>query len=237
MPMIDCYDRKACIESLSRCAGMSWEALRQIIRDRSAHLDPHDDPMKRYDPTLLGVEFGTYEVCWYHAARTWDPQAYQQGIKPLSDVLESIRTRIEFLIRKSGHSFSIDDALKDQTHPYARLYRMKVGDAAHHGPYGHLIRHRILTQAESGRHDYLKIPEIVEDILMCIKSAFGLDLSDLFSRETVKVVVRFRSTHDASYALKHALGYAFTGSLGCNTCCDNRGPVDKLDVLGVDVVP
>jgi hypothetical protein len=61
------------------------------------------------------------------------------------------------------------------------LYRLKVnGPNRHGGPYALLAREHHLPR--NGHHNYLAIPEIVEDIARCC----GLDLAQRFQRTTMR---------------------------------------------------
>ena len=234
--LINCYNRNSAIDSIIRVYNLSWIALCFKIRKVSASFDPDLDPIGIYDPDHLRIKAKRFDICWYHATRTWDPNSYTKGIRPLSDVVDEIKCRIENLMRRNGIKSSVNEAISQSNSPFAQLYLMKINDHNHGGPYGFLIRSAIFEPSRLGYHDYLKIPEIVEDVLMCVKSLSGIDLTDQYNFETKKVIIKFKSEYKNDYALRNVIGFAYTGNVGMNTFCDNKGIVPESHILEIDVI-
>ena len=106
---------------------------------------------------------------------------------------------------------------------------MKVSDADHWGPYGVLVRDVAFCPAEIGNHDYLGIPEIIEDISLCFVEQYGFDLRSAFIQNSQPCIVKFIDYTPDPRCLPPALYYLYSRfhgeplSLSCNTCFDGLG--------------
>jgi hypothetical protein len=74
---------------------------------------------------------------------------------------------------------------------FGRLYRFKTGDVMHHGPFAEYVREHLLRPQEVSAHDYLRTPELVEDIATVAGKMFDVDLLTAFSISTVPCIVAF----------------------------------------------
>lgn len=124
---------------------------------------------------------------------------------------------------------------------------MKITNKVHYEPYAMLIRDIAFYSKEAGNHDYLKIPEIVEDIAVGVKENYGIDMFQRYWKNSQSVIVKFwkqlRSRETVESYIGIVLIYLYyilhnmPLSIGCNTCIDNQGiKVDKSDVLKVDII-
>jgi hypothetical protein len=100
-------------------------------------------------------------------------------------------------------------AYVEHDHPshYAELYRTKVANPTQGGPFGFLIRDVPIYKATTGKgewHDYLRLPEIVEDVCMAFRESFDQDLTADYLAASRPCIVKFRATGgelDAAAAL------------------------------------
>jgi hypothetical protein len=120
-------------------------------------------------------------------------------------------------------------------------YQSKVGFEFAEGPFGFLIREIVLDPTQVGNHDYLGIPEIVEDICLSYNETFGRDLRDRYLEATRPCIVKFRSLEVRPDGLAAAITYIHYKLVGeelcgdCNTCFDGQGTtVDPRDILSVE---
>ena len=91
-----------------------------------------------------------------------------------------------------------------------------------------------------GNHDYLEIPEIVEDIATCFDHRFGANILQDYKDATVPKIVKFRFTARGD-ELAAATLYLYSRihdlelSLQCSTCFDGEGKaVSSNDVLTIE---
>jgi len=126
------------------------------------------------------------------------------------------------------------------SHHHAGLYHMKARDSMHWGPHAILIRDHALIPEKIGDHAYLEVPEIVEDICICLSEQHNFDLLEAFMRTTKPAIVKF-SDQPRSDCLATAVYHLYNAFRGygccreCNTCFDGEGvPVPKERILNVE---
>lgn len=254
MTHLDCHDFETMVASVSAAIGRTPEDLEAAIRhydyERERNLG---EPLSTYMPrdvlSSLGVEIelvtfdGTY---WFHGTRTLDPDRFQgEGLLPLPQVIDFLW---EALYELSRGDIERDnwDAFRRSIEGgggghYADLYRLKMGSPTDHGPLGELVRHVLLNPSASSSHDYLGTPEIVQDIAIEAKDAFGVDLEPRFAESASPCLVKFRTAKFSKGALETALVYgssvATEGRVGRGACFAFSGagvPIRPEDILRVE---
>lgn len=185
---------------------------------------------------------------YFHGTRVVDPQQFQsRGILPLDEVVEQIWRILYDLVQAEVSSEQWDEVRRliesGAGGHDGWLYRLKTGSRLHYGPHALLVREFLFMPQETGSHDYLACPEIVQDISRCFKSVHGIDLEERFCRAAVPCIVKFRRTDTCLEATRIALWYAFSklreGRLtsNANGGFDGRGqPIPPDDVMGIEVI-
>jgi hypothetical protein len=178
-------------------------------------------------------------VCAFHGTRTLDPNGFfRDGVLPLGAVLDRLGddlygvaggqlTAAEW--RAIRAAIETGPLPPDPAGRSAYLYRLKVGETSLHGPYAHLVRDHALAPIE-GQHDYLKIPEIVEDIARFT----GTDLQDRFERAARSCIVKFRYYDVSPGKTESAVTYLLSQARGEP---HGDGSLDGIDRGGVAVPP
>jgi hypothetical protein len=178
-------------------------------------------------------------ACAFHGTRTLDPHGFLlHGILPLGAMLDRLWDDLYSIagghvtaaewraIRTTLETGAPQPGLDEQS---AYLYRLKVGKTSLHGPYANLVRDHTLAPND-GHHDYLKIPEIVEDIARFT----GTDLQHRFERAAQSCIIKFRqhdvTHHETASAVMYLLSAARNEPHGF-------GSVHGLDRGGVAVPP
>jgi hypothetical protein len=123
-------------------------------------------------------------IYWFHATRTTPDATFQEGILPLKPMLPRIW---DFLGQLASEWSSRSEWLhfrENMDGPGAQQYAWKVCSAEDQGPFGFLVRSVILCSEDFGNHDYLGIPEIVEDICLSYEEMFDQPLRESYLRAT-----------------------------------------------------
>lgn len=170
------------------------------------------------------------KVSWFHLTRTWNgDEPFKDGIQPLCQVINVIWANIrsiwcsisesEFTCFKEKYIFESD------------RYRNRLTHCNNHGPFAMLFKEVSKNPKKEGNHDYLSMPEIVEDILVKIKAKYNIDLSEKYRHSTKPIIVKFFQVENVEQYIGNALYYLHgkinnTGNeLRANTCFDAKGIV------------
>jgi len=181
-------------------------------------------------------------IYWFHATRVAPDTRFEDGIQPLSQALDRVwaflgclasawSTRTQWLEFRNG--------MRGQ---FADQYARKVSSGFNEGPFAFLVRDVVLLRDRmEANHDFLGIPELVEDICLSYEEMFGHCLRTRFSEATRACIVKFKSTHPRPDALAAALMYVHRKAKGqelernCNTCYSGDGvAVPPDDIVQVE---
>jgi hypothetical protein len=247
MIVLDCESLDSTYNSIQSVLGLTREAIQCVF----ASLDverfyaenrnyPHDAPHllmeKIKSASSSQIKFDA--VCWFHLSRVLSPNTFENGILPLGDqvsaIWESLRSLVgTWVSDKDWNRFRNNMGASHS----AFLYHMKVNDRDHWGPYGVLVRDVGLCPNEIGNHDYLGVPEIIEDICLCFAEQYNFDLLSAFLQNSRPCIVKFIDEQSHTRCLPPALYYLYSRfwakplSLSCNTCFDGGGkviPAEKI---------
>lgn len=150
---------------------------------------------------------------WHHAARVPVGWRFAEGILPLNVVLPRFWTLLRELVRTEHNDRQwqefVDLVEANKFGQWSELYTGKVRDPkSYAGPYAFLIGDHAVGWGTVGIHDYLAIPEIVEDIGRCYLQHFKSGrLMARYRKQTVPRVVTFFTHGSSPGALEHALLY------------------------------
>lgn len=229
MRVLDCESIDSTYKSIEVITGLKTTEVIEFLTNYCPrkYSIPGDRSILREFMKLSGKQKIEMDaVCWFHLTRTYKGNLFLEGILPLGDVIEELW---EFLFSlMDGFSRDKWDGLKktirNKEGHDAFLYNMKTSDSIHWGPYAILIRDAAFRYEEIGNHNYLGIPEIVEDICRCFDQFYQLE--NRFLRATSPCVVKFISYETKEYYLGIALYYLYKVlhgealSLNSNTCFD-----------------
>ena len=124
-------------------------------------------------------------------------------------------------------------------------FRTKVKMPLHWGPYAVLVREVADFARVCGQHDYLAMPEIIDDLCEDVRLASGLELRSVFEEGWKPAMVEFVAPagESAPFALAIAPCYlrecALNGRPGRGAvwCFDGRNrPVPPDHIIGVEWV-
>lgn len=199
--VLDCSNVESALASLAASAGVSTDRLRGAL-DAVADEEilETEDPNRAMEGLVerhLGVPFGSLTaVRYFHGTRTIDPDRIRrEGLLPLGAVIDRIWDTLRALAgdRLDTQQWQMLRSMMEEGRPghFADLYALKTRNAHLHGPYGLLIRDELLRPRDIGNTDYVKAPEIIDDIAITASEQFGVDLSGTYRAASRSCIVAF----------------------------------------------
>jgi hypothetical protein len=193
-----------------------------------------------------GKEPVVEEAVWFHITRCFAETDFAEGLLPLGDVLELLWRNLYSLVAEEVPAEEwrqCRDGLQTDGNHSARLYRMKVAGRHLWGPYGMLIRDLAFDPQPVRNHDFLRGPEIIEDICRCFLALHGIDLLSRFRSATRPCIVKFVGEAPTIDCVGSALLYLHLKYRGlplsqrCNCNFDAAGtPVSRSQILEVQLL-
>jgi hypothetical protein len=216
--MLDCESFDSTVSSLTNLFQCPAERLLSFLSQPSIGLQYNanceEDSLPEFPEylhQLVANEFGPARkldrVCWFHASRVMPGTTFENGILPLNTALPPLKeTLIQAVddenIRQQLHAVLMDDAIQNSQ------YQLKTKDSAHWGPFGILVRETAFQPRQVGQHDYLGMPEIIEDICNGFETSTGVALLEIYKAKLVPAFVKFSSTENSpGYPIAAAIGY------------------------------
>lgn len=248
---IDCESKESALECLAKIFSCSIEvfsdALLALDIDDIYHnaespiLIPSEEYLLNFVTEKLGHPKEFTSVCWFHTTRTTKENEFSEGIYPLDSVLDILW---ETLISNAPSSETKDQlALMKESGVVNHHYLDKTTNPIHSGPYAILVRDVALHANELSQHDYLEIPEIIEDICDGYPGN-SFSLCQHYSGILLPKIVKFRSAYRLDEGcLESALYYAYNCVRnlppcgGSVTCFDGDGSlVPKDSIISISTV-
>jgi hypothetical protein len=248
---LDCESVETAVDSLAGILKMEPEELIQKLRgfefdrlpEKARHRAPFQDLLLFY---ALSVRRGDLRppssVCWFHGTRVKRDTTFGQGILPLSESVEHIWEWLGGIARQWSPPGEWAAFRAEMPGQGGAQYHRRLDCGLADGPYAVLVREVLLRPSEAGSHDFLGVPEIIEDICMSYKDGFGHNLHDEFVAATRPCIVKFVSREVRGDAVAAALTYVHRRLRNedlflpeCNACFDGeRRRVPPEDVLKID---
>jgi hypothetical protein len=123
-------------------------------------------------------------------------------------------------------------------------YQLKAPHALHHGPYAMLVRKSAFNASEMGNHDYLTLPEIIEEVCWSYQEQFSESIQAEIMASLRPCIVKFEDrsgtrTDVIGPVLRYCHCKAWNNELHIhtNTCFDGQGEavpfeaIQKIDYL------
>jgi len=158
---------------------------------------------------LFGIQFGELKqlpdiVCWFHATRVLENEKFEDGILPLSKIVEKIW---DIVFNIFDDSFHRDRLMKIKEN---WDYNDRLSNHHDFGAFGQLVREAILHSKELINNDYLDIPEFIQDICRAFKEKYDEDIEEDLKKCLVPCIVKFKSSkYISSWHVKTALFYLY----------------------------
>lgn len=250
---LDCETRLSAEASLLETFGCSSQDLECFLTDpdHKTFFDEHCESLPDYDLFLyeracaiLGNPRLPTELCWFYCTRVPAGTTFDEGILPLGQVLPLLKDTLLNLLEDTAAKRAIDQAFAREG-GFGFHFGNKLGNPLHWGPYAILVREVASCANDLGQHDYLTMPEIIEDLCEEVELASGIDLLPVFRERLRPAVVKFVAPagNSAEFAVRVALRYLQSSLLegapghGAVWCFDGRNTaVPPEQVLKVEFV-
>lgn len=254
MKILDCESVDSTYASLEEITEINHKEIKKYLAnfDMNKYCESH--PWEYGDKILLNLFKKKYNcgckfdyTCWFHLTRTFKDNKFERGILPLGEIINEIWDLLFELLPKEFSKIewikfreNLERCMDDDS---AESYRLKINDQIHWGPFAMLVRGIAFKAPDVGNHDYLAVPEIIEDICECFKNFHEYDLLGKYKSETRPCIIKFKTADSLPDYLGSALYYLYciahnvAFSLHCNTCFDamnNR--IDNINIQKIDYV-
>lgn len=253
MKILDCDSLDSIYNSLKHIIGASREEILELLDfDIESYYESNPGFYGTGDALLLNMLKNKYDAditinqtYWFHLTRTLEASDWSKGILPLQMMIDKIWECLFVLVgngfsKKEWLSFK-KDVESSYNHHSAHLYRLKVAGEIHWGPYAMLIKDIAFRADEVGNHDYLQIPEIVEDICTCFEDRYNDNLLLKYIKNTRPCIVKFISNGGKPTYIGNTLFFLYNSFHGlemcmhCNSCFDNYGePVSANSIKSIE---
>ena len=252
MNVLDCDSADSIYLSLERILGLRRRDLdgffeRTNLEAQSQRLGGYCAPGTALFEALqeeAGVDGHYEQTYWFHLSRTLPGTCFEDGILPLAQCIDPVWEMLySFAAKRTSCARWKTFRSNIGASQPARLYRMKMSDPLHWGPFGMLVKGHAFIPNRVGNHDYLGGPEIVEDICRCFEKQFGYDLLRMYRRATVPVIVKFIGPPEpdcVQIALYHLYNryHCFECSMHCSTNYSSQGmPISRDRIVAVEILP
>jgi len=234
IPYLDCSDYETTLESISNILEIDKKSIIKSV--------------KKNNEDIIKEKFSNknYYCCFFHATRIFNDQEFNNGLKPLGEIIDYIWERLGVLI--SGDLKQWDDFRNKMDNNYFeyyhnRLYYDRLLDNNQHGPYGYLIKDVIDNPDGPVNIDYFNAPEIVDDICLTYEEYNRFNLFEKYHKISVPAIIKFRyKTNELCY-IKEALNYLKKcilkqddSPLDKGKFTGREGRILKDDILEIEII-
>jgi hypothetical protein len=242
MKILDCETIDSTYESLTNILNISKDEINNFFKEfkfenkNSADTEIFESFQKKYS---INISYnGTY---FFHASRCDDIKRYEKGILPLNEIIDEVWSFLYSLIKEifdqqewKKFRDELENGLKCSG---GFTYRLRVKDSFHWGPDAFLIKEVIFKLKELGQHNYLKIPEIVEDICRCFEEKYKIDLLQAYIKKTDPCIIKFKTSNNDQKYIATAILYLYEkfNNMDISSDCCNANPKDEKRIASTDI--
>jgi hypothetical protein len=249
---LDCESFDSAVNSCAEILGLSRSVLLNRVMSFAFEEVPESERRRHpYKDLFLRKTFGFERpllappsVMWFHATRVPEGTTFEDGLVPLSGRLDLLWEFLGQLADDWSTAREWKAFRNDMGGVGGRQYAWKVNSGHDEGPFAFLVRDIIFQPEPMDNHDYLGIPEIVEDICLSYEETYGRSLRERFVNRTRPCIVKFRATDSRPDALEAALLYIHRESRSedlwtpCNTCYSGEGrSIPPASIVSVEWQP
>lgn len=241
MLTLDCSTRENALITLAAAFKCSADEVRAALLSIDLDLIYEAEPpilidsrqyLREHICDLIGEPEDFTYAYWFHGTRTTHDNQFSEGLLSLG--------RSEKLVMDMLISHAPTNQVRERLQAWnshggvpEEFYQMRTLEKMHWGPYGHLVREVHLHAQNLHQHDYVKLPELVEDVCRAYAENYQQDLTRHYLDIFRPCIIWFLS--EIQYqegVLEAALGYAYTSVRGLHP---DSGSVYGIDKEGIDV--
>ena len=234
MITLDCESQDATLNSLSHIYGVPKQEIKAFLK--KTDLERHYEETKPvqtvereltllFEKTLGCTPPNIDRVFWFHLTRASYDADFSSGILPLDDALPRVWEMLIDIFRGTKNEAPLRNLRKNGVSNFQ--YQLKVGNPVHGGPYAMLVRDSAFQAHEMGNYDYLRLPEIVEDICNEYQDVSGVKIHDSVCSWLIPHIIKFWSSDKTDKScVESAMYYLYctmhgqSMSIHANTCFD-----------------
>lgn len=253
MEPIDCSSLDTAMTSVSKLFGVDADHLLDVMIgiDLNKMYEDHrvDGRADKELFSLLEQKLGRKvilprEAYWFHLTRVLRTTTFEEGILPLRDALPMVWNTFRSIVPNGIISERLEGMRKGRVDNFQ--YNHKLGQPNLGGPFAMLVRESAFRAQEMRNHDYLRIPEIIEDVCRGYERTFGEPILNEVEAKLHRCIVTFRSTLSEGMGCdcaRAAAYYVYSSvwgeklSIEANTCYSGDGNgVPPKDIMAVDFI-
>lgn len=251
--ILDCESCSTALRSLATLFRCDAAELKRVLSQASLDAQyvsgysesvSFEDFLHRRVSDRFGIPCTPERVHWFHCTRVPPGTRFEEGILPLGAMLPQLEAMLASLVANPNHQALVRQVFSGRG-GHAFQFRLKTGDSLHWGPYAILVRDVAFHTRGLRQHDYLGMPEIVEDLCSEVEALSGVDLTAEFETALVPAIVKFSApARDAATgAVSAALCYVWStlvnGKPDSNSvyCFDGGNvAIPAQNLLGVEFI-
>jgi hypothetical protein len=182
------------------------------------------------------------EVCWFHLTRTRQESTFEAGILPLNEAIDEIWSTLLSIFENTEHHLNLLKLKKNGVSDYH--YNQKIKNCFDWGPFAMLIKDIAFCSDSDTvcNHNYLNLPEIIEDICNGYLNDFDVCLNNIIIESLKPCIVKFTSKkYIANDLFEIVLYYLLLTirekglNIYANTCFDSKGfKIPSESILKID---
>lgn len=237
--MLDCESYGSILKSLETIFSTNQDKILEFLNKCDL-----DEIFEESEKTKLGYQYlyedfqrhfkiksKTIEAYWFHNTRVPENTSFAEGILPTTDAIPHIEEIVDRIVKKLGFAINPVKATSSVN------IKVKLNEKSNPGPWGFLIKEFAL-ELSTGVHDYLEIPEIVEDIVKFKYSDIYHEIIDDYKRNTYPCIVKFKGeNYFHPNNLTYVINYLYHKEKGlkldwyCNYNTSYRGQIIKPNMI------
>ncbi len=202
MPLVlDCYSPHTAIESLCEAFRCTPEQLSDVCNttDLVAKFErgwedipvPFDQYLFDHLVNNLGEPKDFERICWFHGTRTTSGATFDEGILPLGFALGKIWDTMIEVAPNQAVQGRLENMKANGVNNFQ--FNLKVPKEDMWGPYAILVRDVAFNANKLYQHDYLGMPEIIEDICYGYSKAYDESILEVYEQALAPCLVKFET--------------------------------------------